>query len=510
MKDDKNAAISELKWGSILSYSQMFLSIAVGVTYTPVMIRILGQSEYGLYSTVSSTISLLSILSLGFNSSYIRYYARYRKEKDCIRIYRLNGLFLIIFSVIGLIALACGLFLTGHLDLVFDTGLTATEFEKAKVLMFLLSIDLALSFPLSVFSTIISANEKFVFLKLMGMLNTVLSPMVNLPLLLMGYRSIALVVSAMMFNALTGFINIYYVLAQLNNKFQFDNLDKKLFRNLFIFTAFIAINLIVDQINNVLDKVLLGRYKGTSVVAVYAVGSSLYKYFILLSTAISGVFTPRIHHLYNSFDDEQSRSDALSNLFIKVGRIQFLILMLVASGLILFGQRFICLWVGQGYEESYYVALLLILPTMIPLIQNIGIEIQRAANKHQFRSIVYGLMALCNLAITIVLCQRYGAVGAAFGTSVSIFLANGILMNIYYRSKIGLDIKRFWKNIFHMLAGIIPALSFGVVIRLKGTIDNLVEFLIYVALYTVVYCASCWSFSMNTEEKNLVKGFFIK
>ena len=100
----------QLKWGSVLSYFSMGLSIIIGLVYTPVMIRLLGQSEYGLYNTVSSTISMLSVLSLGFNSSYVRYMAKYKQDNDKEGLYRLNGLFLIIFSIIGLIALICGLF----------------------------------------------------------------------------------------------------------------------------------------------------------------------------------------------------------------------------------------------------------------------------------------------------------------------------------------------------------------------------------------------------------------
>ena len=120
-------AISEskqLKLGSMLSYLQMFLGIIIGIAYMPIMIRLLGQSEYGLYNTVSSTISMLSILSLGFNSSYIRYYAKYQKEDDKEAIYKLNGLFLIVFMIIGAVALACGLFLTENLQIVFKDGLT--------------------------------------------------------------------------------------------------------------------------------------------------------------------------------------------------------------------------------------------------------------------------------------------------------------------------------------------------------------------------------------------------
>ena len=69
----------QLKIGSLLSYVQMIIGVLIGLAYTPFMLRTLGQSEYGLYNTVSSTISVLSILSLGFNASYIRYFTKYKK-----------------------------------------------------------------------------------------------------------------------------------------------------------------------------------------------------------------------------------------------------------------------------------------------------------------------------------------------------------------------------------------------------------------------------------------------
>lgn len=89
--------VNQLKTGSFLSYLQMLLSVIIGLVYTPLMIRTLGQSEYGLYNTVTSTISVLTLLSLGFNSGYIRYYARYKKNNDSISIFKLNGLFFLIF-----------------------------------------------------------------------------------------------------------------------------------------------------------------------------------------------------------------------------------------------------------------------------------------------------------------------------------------------------------------------------------------------------------------------------
>ena len=91
---------SQLKIGSLLSYIQMFLGVIVSLAYTPIMLELLGQSEYGLYNTVASTISLLSLLNLGFNSGYIRYYSKYKKDNDFESIWKLNGLFLLVFLIL--------------------------------------------------------------------------------------------------------------------------------------------------------------------------------------------------------------------------------------------------------------------------------------------------------------------------------------------------------------------------------------------------------------------------
>ena len=458
--------VNQLKMGSILAYAQMALSIIIQLAYTPVMIRLLGQSEYGLYNTVASTVAVLSILNLGFNSSYIRYYARYKKDGDEESIYKLNGLFLIIFMIIGLIALACGAFLSQNLRLVFDEGLTASEYKTAKILMLLLTVNLAVSFPMSVFSNIITAHEKYIFLKVLGMLKTVVSPLVTLPLLLMGYRSVALVSVTLGVALVTDGFYLIYVKKVLRQRFVFRGFEKGLFKSLFVYTGFIAINLIVDQINWNVDKLLLGRFKGTTAVAVYSVGYTLYQTYMLFSSSISTIFTPRIHRIVNeTLDDDVRQRQELTALFIKVGRIQFLLLGLIASGVVFFGREFIWFWAGEGYADAYYVALLLILPASIALLQNLGIEIQRAQNNHKFRSFAYAIMAILNFVCTIFLCRAYGAIGGAIGTASSLVVANGFIMNIYYHKKCNVDILAFWKNVLRMSLGLILPIACGIAIR---------------------------------------------
>lgn len=496
---------NQLKIGSFLSYLQMAVNIVIGLLYTPVMIRLLGQNEYGLYNTVSSAISMLSILSLGFNSGYIRYYAEYRRKGDRAAVERLNGLFFTIFVVIGAVALACGLFLTRHLDLVFKDGLTAAEYGTARILMLLLTVNLTASFPMSVFSNIISAHEEFIFLKAVDMVRTILGPLVTLPLLLMGYRSIAMVAVTVTLSFAVYAVCMWYVLVRMQERFRFRQVEKGIFTSLFAYTSFIAINMIIDQINWHVDKLVIGRFKGTAEVAVYSVGFALYTYYQMFSTSISGVFTPRIHRLVRTETDPHARREKLTELFIRVGRIQFLLLGLLATGIVFFGQYFITgIWVGAGYERSYYVALLLILPASIALIQNLGIEIQRAQNRHQFRSIAYLIMAVINLVMSIYLCQLYGAVGSAVGTAVSLLVANGLAMNIYYHKRCSLDILAYWRSIAGLSAGLVLPVAAGIAMHMFLRIDSRTAFAGCVLVYTALYGLSMWRFGMNRYEKELV------
>lgn len=497
--------MNQLKLGSLLSYAQMVLSILIGLLYTPVMIRLLGQSEYGLYNTVSSTIAMLTVLSLGFNSSYIRYYSQYKLKNDEDGIARLNGLFMLIFLLIGVVALGCGLFLAFNLHLVFGSGLTAGEYQIARVLMILLSFNLGLSFPMSVFTSIISAHEKYVILKLLAMMKTVAGPLVTLPLLLLGHGSIAMVSVTLGVSTVTDLIYFIYVKKGLKCRFVFKNFEKGLFKSLLIFTSFIAINLLVDQINTNIAKFLLGRFQGTGGVAIYSVGYTLYQYYVMFSTSVSGVFAPRVHRLVQTTaHDVALQRKELTGLFTKVGRIQFAVLALIASGMVFFGRPFIAFWAGPGYEDSYYVALLLILPASIALIQNIGIEIQRAQNNHKFRSIAYIIMALLNLAISIFLCQLWGAVGAALGTAISLVVANGLIMNIYYHKKCRVDILCFWKSILRLSLGMVPAIGAGFVIVRLMDLSRTLILLVGIGIYTLIYCGGMWLMGFNRYEKDLI------
>ena len=154
--------MNQIKIGAALNYVIIGLNTLVGLLYTPYMLRMLGQNDYGLYSLVASVIAYLTILDFGFGNAIIRYTAKFRAERKQREQWEMFGMFLIVYSVIGLIAFAGGLALYYNVDTLFDRTMTAADTSQARIMMLLLTLNLLVTIPLSIFGSIITAYENFI------------------------------------------------------------------------------------------------------------------------------------------------------------------------------------------------------------------------------------------------------------------------------------------------------------------------------------------------------------
>lgn len=468
------------KAGILLNYGIEGVKVLTALLYTPIMLQLLGQREYGLYQLAASVVSWLGLLELGFGSGYLRFFARCREDRE--EEARLNGMFALIFGALATLSLLCGGILAANADVVFGSGLTGPERADARHLLLLLTGNLSLSLLNSLFDCHITAREQFRFQKLLRLIQTVLNPFLTLPLFLLGWGSEAL---AMVSLALTGAVlagNLWFCRQRLHMTVSFRGLDFSRLRELWGFTFFVFLNQIIDQVNWSVDKVLLGRTLGTAAVAVYGVGAQINSLYLQISTGIAAMFLPKVNRLGARGEDGE-----LSLLFAKVGALQGAVLLPVLSGFLFFGSAFLELWAGPGYEESYFVALLLMLPVTVPLMQNLGIEIQRTRNKHRTRSLVYALLAVGNIQLSRTLIPHWGCVGAAAGTAVSLILGNGLFMNWYYTRRLGLDMKLFWKTQQRLLPVWFPTLLFGVLLAWGVEINSWGSLFVAVMLYSAMY-----------------------
>ncbi len=491
---------SQREKGIVLSYITMAVNFVLGIVFTPFITRMLGPSEYGLYNLATSIIAYLTMLDLGFGNSMIRFSSKYKALGDKDGAYKLNGMFLIFFSAISVVALAIGLGVYFNIE-TFFTSFTPTETERAKLIFLILLVNVCTSFPFTVISALLSTNERFYYLKLYNLITSVIKYGLEAVVMLMGFKSVAIAVIASSVSIVARIFPIMYCRKNLDVHFKFTDIDKKLFKEVLTYSSFIFINILVDQIYANTDKIILGKLVGTAAVATYGIATNLNKDFDQFSTSISGVFLPNITKLITL----KVPMSQISDMFIRIGRLQFIILSFIFGGFVIFGKNFIHYWVGDDYSQAYYITLILMAPRIISLSQNIGVSILQAKNKHRVRSVVYLIISVFNVLISIPLAIKWSGVGAAIGTLIGNLLGQISFMNWYYYKKIDIDIPRYWKDVFLRIGIVVAAYSLlGWFVMSLVEITSLLALIAAIGIYSIIFAGVAWLLILNKEEKNLI------
>lgn len=492
--------MNQVKAGAVLNYVVIGLNILTGLLYTPYMLRCLGQNEYGLYSIVASVIAYLTLLDFGFGSAIVRYTARIRAIGTKDDEWRLYGMFVSAYTLIGLLVTVAGLALYFNVDRMFDRTMTPDQLSQARVMMALMVANLAVTFPFSVFGSIITAYERFVFQRTLTIVRILLSTVVLVAVLYAGYKAIALVIVQTVFSVGTLVINYMYCRKKLHIHLRFSRFDFKLLKEIIIFSWWNFLGAITDQIYWSTGQFILGAVSGTVAVAIFSVSIGLMRMYMSMSTSLNSVLLPRVTVMATK--DENDRE--ISDLFIRTGRLQFCVMALILSGFAIFGRAFVTLWAGADYAMSYSITLLFFAVLLCPLIQNVGITILLARGQMKFRSLCYLAIAVVSLGAQIVLGRHYGAMGCAWAVAGALFIGQWVVMNIYYRRRQHLAVGQFWRQIGRM--AVTPA-----VITIAGLwmlryvdIDSWPRLGCAVAIFACIYLPMIWKFSMGAYERSQI------
>lgn len=493
--------MNQRKAGTLLSYLHILVSNTISIIYTPYMLQMMGQSEYGLNGTAASFVSYLSILSFGIGGAYIRFNTRYRAANDREGEKQLNGMFLTVFSCLALLVMLGGIGCIALAGQLVENTFTATELFKLRIILALLTINMMITFVFNVVMMALQSYEKYLVLRIVALVTSILTPIVNIIALKLGGRSIAITAISLTISICCYIFYFCYARKAIKLEFSFKGFRKDVLKEIFVFSGFLFLNSITDQITFSTDNVVLSAVKGTGAVAIYTVGANFKGYFQQFSSAISSVFAPSVNLMIAR---NQSMQD-LDDLFVRVGRIQFYVISLVLIGYMSIGENFVRLWAGDDYGDAFYIGLILMLSVCVPSFQNVGLEIQKAFNKHKARSIVYFLVALLNVALTIPFAQRWGGIGAAGATLITTFFGYVVFMNYYYWKYIGLNIPGFWKAIVSIFPGLLAPGFVGCLINRFWVLDSFMDILVSALLISAVFGISVWWFCMTPYEKDLLK-----
>lgn len=494
------------KIGILISYINIILNALIGFLYVPILLFYIGTSQYGLYQLIGSVIAFFSIMDGGLTVSVVRFYTKYKTLNDKINMENILAISIRAYMIVAFLLMSIGCILYCNLSTIFSNSMSYIEIESAKNLFILMILNITMSVASMIFKAIINAHQKFLILKGLESIQLLIQPILVI-LVIREYPyalSVALVQTAL--NICLILSRIYYCFRILKVRIVYHFWNKEIYKGMKKLAISSFITTIVDQIFFKSNQIILGITSGTLSVAIYSVATLIYMNYMSIGVAISSVYLPHITELVT----KNKAINEISNLFIKIGRWQFFILSGISSGFIIFGKSFIDFWTNKNFEEAYWIAIIIIIPFTIDIIQNLGLSIMIAKNKYDFRAKVYFIMGLMNILLAMPLSNLYGGIGCAFATGLSMFIGNGLIMNWYYWKVIKLDIVLFWKNISRIMIGVIMVTIIGFILNIVIIDKNIVVFFSKLLIYTILYILVMYKFFMNIEEKSKIKNLILK
>lgn len=498
---------NQRKSGIILSYLYIIVSALVNIINVPIFLHFIGVNEYGIYETIGSLIAYFSILDFGLPATIVVFYSKYRASGDQKNAENILAICSRIYIAITVAILTVGIFLYFFLDSLYVNSLTETQLLSAKQVYIVFLINVACSLPFQILTAILTVYEKFIFLKGSLVLLTIFQALTIVPIVLKFPCALSIVIVQTVFNILIAAARYFYCFKVLKVKIKLHFFDKKLFKSILNYSLFIFLNVIADQLFWHSNKVVLSIFSSPEAVATYSIVFKISYYYMILSTAITGVFLPRITSMVSKGATKKDFSD----IFVKVGRIQFILLSCVLTGFILFGKQFIHLWSfgSLNSEDSYFMTLMIIIPLTLDLIQGLAQTILQAVNKFYFRSVLFLIIDILTIFAASLVIKLYGGIWYALATGLN-FLIFVIILNIFYVKSLSLDIKTFWKQILKMSIPVLLCLLIGIPLNYIKISSSIINLGIKIILYLIIYVAIMWFFVMNSYEKELLKKPLIK
>jgi O-antigen/teichoic acid export membrane protein len=503
---DEATRARQRRVGGLLSYVQIALNIAIALVYTPFMVRTLGQSEYGLFAIAGAMASYLVILDMGLADSMVRRLVTLHAQSDREEEKRFLGSMLSLYGGLGVLILVVGLIAIFCVPLLFGRTLAPEALRALQAMLVPLSLSTAMVVAGNPFNAALVAHERFVFLRSLEMTIILAVTAASVMALLSGGGAVAVVVVTSM-GAITATLAKWRMVGSgLGLAIAPRRVRGPQLREMSFYAAPIFVSMMVEQIFWKLDSILIGARIGATAVAVFAIGVMFNKYFMAFATSISRVMMPDLIRRI----DAGSAADALTQRLVAISRWQAMVLMLVLSGLALFGQHFIRTWMGPGYDLAYWVMLCTLGPYAFELIGNVRNVVLQVKGLYWWRAGIFMAAALLNIPATLYALQQWGVVGAAVSTGGGIlaaYLAVAWVLSTKAHVPVFAYLRGVWRGIAPAL---LLAVCVGGIVRQYLPDQGWLPLALKVGIYSVLYIALMWTIGLNEEERALVSAVRIR
>ncbi len=400
-------------------YAASLILVAVGVT--PVLVRSLGKTEYGIWVLVGSLALYLELLEFGFGGATVRKVAQLNAVGTRQELRQAVATSFWILAVPGVIALAAGVVISIFFSSIFNVP---PELEAAAlVVCLLITFDLAVSIPSDTFGGTLIGLQRYDLINMTLIVVLLGQAAAWVIVLALGGGLIELAIVTVVI-ALLGQLARYVIARRLlgGPVLSFRLFQRRLVRPLAGMSVWFSLGEFATIVTVRLDPVVVGLVVGIPEAAVYAVGQKLALACTQLVNPLTDGFFPLSSELAAQGDEARLRSAIFTGT-----RISLALAIPIAITIGLLASPAVDAWVGDGFEDAGTIVVLLAANAALAMLPAVGIRMLMGVGTFRYPALALGGEAAANLALSIALGLKYGIVGVALGSLISTALVRVVL-----------------------------------------------------------------------------------
>ncbi|VAW87013.1 hypothetical protein MNBD_GAMMA16-584 [hydrothermal vent metagenome] len=483
----------------IANYIGITGQIVIAFLLTPFLVHTLGDTKYGIWSIAAAFTGYMCLLDLGVSSAVNRYVARYHAIRDEANVNAIVSTALVIFIVICIIIFLISPFMAS----LIVNGLNFEENMRdlVYILIIIVSFDVGIFVIGNLFKGLFGGLQRYEVINYMQITSAAYKAIMFYFFLSEGFDLPAMGYISLTANIMMGmgyFILLKRLYPSISISFKFTN--KSSARKLFQFGGYTFLAMLANQIIYYSDAFVIGYFMTAAAITYYSIPWSLAEYAKRMCLAISSTYAPAI-----SAEDSKNDMTSIVEMYISGTKYMIIISNLLTVGIIILGGALIAIWMGPEYKERCETVLLILFVSLfVQGPQLISYSVLKGLAKQKIYSYVSLGVAIVNLALSIVLVQKWGIVGVAIGSAVPQILFHGLFVPLFTLHVLNISVWQYFRKTY--LITLLPTvILFLVLVWIDKYFypEGYLTLILFALISAVIYLVFVYLFSLDGNEKKV-------
>jgi O-antigen/teichoic acid export membrane protein len=393
-----------------MNYVAQGVTAVAAIVVTPLLLKHLGRSLFGVWILASSVVTYLQLFAAGFGGATTRLVAEDASERPEVAVRTLNTTFFVLLPM-GALALVVGVVMAFFFPSIVHVG--SGLHTEVIIAVAVLAVAMAAALPADTFGGALLGHQRFDLLSISNALLVATTTVASILVVVNGGGIVDLAFATTAISLAFHFVR-YGMLRHIEptTRIRRRLVDRVQLRRVTHLSGWFLLLAILTAIYNTLcDVLIVGIVAGVKAAAVYAVGSRLAKAAMQALDSMAQVFFPFASHTARN-----ESSDALGAIAVDGTRVTLLGGTMAALVFVVLASPGIRAWVGPGYKTSAQVLVVLAIAMALGSPFRALGNIMTGAGDMRSLTFVRAGEVIINLALSVVLVIVMGPVGAAFGT----------------------------------------------------------------------------------------------